>query len=259
VPLHQHGDDPGTLPERAVRTRPLGPLDRAGDRDGGNLLARLPLESVERYNRVGQQYQGPVVLVIDALCYSTTDIFTAGFQDHRIGKVLGTSRHTGAGGANVWHYRQFQDILPARFGPVPKGAGFSAAVRRCTRVNGQAGVPVKDLGVAPDGDVYLMTRADVLEENIDLIAKAASLLAAETVHSLAAEVDRSHPPAAVIKARAQNISRIDLYRNGRPLTSVDVRDGAAAVPIPDGLRGPGTLELRGFEGGNLAAFTKVAL
>ena len=27
-------------------------------------------------------HQGPVVLVSDALCYSTTDIFVAGFQDN---------------------------------------------------------------------------------------------------------------------------------------------------------------------------------
>ena len=57
----------------------------------------LPLDPVEDYNRVGQQYQGPVVLIIDALCYSTTDIFAAGFQDHKIGKILGTHSHTGAG------------------------------------------------------------------------------------------------------------------------------------------------------------------
>ena len=37
----------------------------------------------------GQRYHGPVVLLVDALCYSTTDIFAAGFQDHHIGKVIG--------------------------------------------------------------------------------------------------------------------------------------------------------------------------
>ena len=45
---------------------------------------------------------GPVVLITDARCYSTTDIFAAGFQDHKVGTILGTDNNTGAGGANVW-------------------------------------------------------------------------------------------------------------------------------------------------------------
>jgi hypothetical protein len=31
-------------------------------------------------NDLGQQYHGPVVIIIDGLCYSTTDIFAAGWQ-----------------------------------------------------------------------------------------------------------------------------------------------------------------------------------
>jgi len=34
-------------------------------------------------------------------CYSTTDMFAAGFKDHGIGKILGVDNDTGAGGANV--------------------------------------------------------------------------------------------------------------------------------------------------------------
>ena len=56
----------------------------------------------DAYNDIGQTYQGPVVLIIDALCYSTTDIFAAGFQHHGIGTILGVSANTGGGDANVW-------------------------------------------------------------------------------------------------------------------------------------------------------------
>jgi C-terminal processing protease CtpA/Prc len=55
-----------------------------------------------RCNNIGQIYNGPVILITDALCYSATDIFAAGFQDHKIGPILGTNGNTGAGGANVW-------------------------------------------------------------------------------------------------------------------------------------------------------------
>ena len=44
------------------------------------------------------------MLVTDAFCYSTTDIFAAGFQDHEIGTILGCHDNTGAGGANVWDH-----------------------------------------------------------------------------------------------------------------------------------------------------------
>jgi hypothetical protein len=134
------------------------------------------LEPPESYNKIGQQYQGPVVLIIDALCYSTTDIFSAGFQDHRIGKILGTSHHTGAGGANVWDYGLLQRALSGRFPNLPKGTTFRVAIRRTTRVGERSGVPVEDLGVEPD-EIHLMTRDDLLQGNVDLIAHAARILA----------------------------------------------------------------------------------
>lgn len=62
----------------------------------------FPITPRDSCNAIGQMYCGPGVLITNALCYSATDIFTAGFQDHKIGTVLGTSGNTGAGGANVW-------------------------------------------------------------------------------------------------------------------------------------------------------------
>jgi hypothetical protein len=129
----------------------------------------------EAYNNIGREYPGPAVLIIDALCYSTTDIFSAGFKDNNIGKVLGTHRQTGAGGANVWGYDLARQVLPNRLKPLPKGMSLRVALRRTTRVGAMAGVPVEDLGVEPD-EIHLMTRLDILDGNADLIAKAATLL-----------------------------------------------------------------------------------
>ena len=65
----------------------------------------FPIEETEKeYNLIGQQYYGPVILIVDALSYSTSDIFAAGFKDHNIGPILGTSNNMGAGGANNWPY-----------------------------------------------------------------------------------------------------------------------------------------------------------
>lgn len=51
------------------------------------------------------RYDGPVVLIVDALCYSAADIFAASFRDHEVGEIIGVDSRTGAGGANVWSYR----------------------------------------------------------------------------------------------------------------------------------------------------------
>src|SRR5262249_47665438 len=156
------------------------------------------------------------------------DIFAAGFQDHGIGPILGVHRHTGAGGANVWKYKALEQALPDQFPSLPKGATFRVAVRRSTRVRERAGVPVEDLGIEPD-DFHGMTRTDILDGNSDLIAKAAQLLAGQKVRALSGRIDRSQPQTVRVEARARNISRVDVFQDGRPLTSGDVRDGTATL------------------------------
>ncbi len=128
-------------------------------------------------NGIGRLYHAPVVLITDALCYSTTDIFAAGFQDHNIGPILGIHGNTGAGGANVWRHKNLLDYVGEEGGiePLPRKANFRVSIRQCTRVGRRAGLPVEDLGVVPDKRHH-MTRRDLLEDNVDLIEAAAGLL-----------------------------------------------------------------------------------
>ena len=65
---------------------------------GAQYSSAIPLygeDSDDAVNQTGQVYHGPVVLVTDALCYSATDTFAAGFQDHEIGTVLGVDDDPG--------------------------------------------------------------------------------------------------------------------------------------------------------------------
>src|SRR5205823_7290474 len=111
-----------------------------------------------------QVYYGPVILITDALSYSTTDIFAAGFQDHKIGEILGTSDNTGAGGANMWYYQDLIDALGkgagTRFKPLPRDTTFQLAMRRSVRVGDREGRPLEELGIAPDFRHY-MTKTDL--------------------------------------------------------------------------------------------------
>lgn len=138
----------------------------------------FPIESPEITNAIGQRYEGRVILITDARCYSTTDIFAAGFQDNDLGIVLGVDENTGAGGANVFTHGLIRDVLAGSdipITPLPGGANMRVAIRRTTRVGDNAGLPLEDLGVQPD-KIHRMTRDDVLEGNRDLIERAVGLL-----------------------------------------------------------------------------------
>jgi hypothetical protein len=92
--------------------------------------------------------------------------------------VIGTNGNTGTGGANVWTYDNVLEALPDHFEPLPKRASMRVAIRRTTRVGGRAGDPVEDLGVVPDMVVPLTDR-DLLQRNVQLLAKVADVLSAQ--------------------------------------------------------------------------------
>jgi hypothetical protein len=72
-----------------------------------------PIEGIDdEANEVGQKYFGPVVLITDALAYSTADMFAAGFIDHSIGRVICTDRNMGAAGGNMWEWDRVRASNP---------------------------------------------------------------------------------------------------------------------------------------------------
>lgn len=206
---------------------------------GATYSRGFPLNSEDSCNDIGQEYYGPVILITDALSYSTTDMFAAGFQDNEIGEVLGTSDNTGAGGANVWWYRHFVNALKdtprSPFKRLPRGADMLLAVRRSIRVGRNSGRPLEELGIVPDHRHY-MTRRDVLGSNDDLIKRAARILMNRPVYALSvrtvtgSEATRGIVVTAQSKTKrydsAKRISRVDIYVNGRPYRSLDATDGA---------------------------------
>lgn len=217
----------------------------------------FPLTPAESCNAIGQKYQGPVVLITDAMCYSTTDMFAAGFQDHAVGKILGVAASTGAGGANVWPHETLVQILSAqdpRFQLPPQGASFRVAVRRSTRVGKRAGVLLEDLGVVPD-ELHSMTKDDVLNGNVNLIERAAALLKEMPSFGLAAAAGADGRESA-LRATTTNIERLDVYVNGRPRLTLDVSDGDNRFDLPAGV-GAAQLELRGYKGGEHVVSTRL--
>jgi C-terminal processing protease CtpA/Prc len=150
---------------------------------GAHYSQYFPLSDPASVNSIGRRYPGKVVLLTDASCYSTTDFFAAGIQDHEIGPVIGYDQATGAGGANVWTHDLLRQFLPAgevssngngKSSPLqqlPRGMSMRISFRRSTRVGARAGLPLEDLGVQCD-KLHRKTRRDVFEDGADLYESA---------------------------------------------------------------------------------------
>jgi hypothetical protein len=245
----------------------LGPwfesLDLATE-TGAAFSAAKPITPEDGANDIGQTYYGPVVLITDARVYSATDIFAAGFADHRIGKILGVDANTGAGGANVWTHGLLATLLnepppPDPTSPyvaLPNGANMRVAIRRTLRVGELSGTPVEDLGVRPDS-THKMTRADLLEGNKDLLDAAGALLAAMPIRSL--EVTTSLAGTTLtVGLDVDGIDRVDLYLNDRPISSEDLGAAPLSIEILDVTAGQ-LLRADGYEAGELVASRRVTV
>jgi C-terminal processing protease CtpA/Prc len=230
---------------------------------GAQYSSAIPLygdDSEDAVNDIGQLYRGPVVLVTDALCYSATDFFAAGFQDHEIGTVLGVDDNTGAGGANVWDLATILADWPdGPFKPLPGGAEFRVALRRSLRVGKRwGGQAIEDLGVIPDVR-YEMTARDLLQGNVDLMEKAGELLAQGTPRTLDVTVTSHDSSAAALEVTTAALTSVDIYVNGRPATSAVVLDGINTITVPLSGPAPTSLRVEGFGNQTLVAAATVTL
>jgi hypothetical protein len=198
----------------------------------------FPLNDEEACNDIGQVYYGPAILITDALSYSTTDMFAAGFQDNNVGLVLGTSGNTGAGGANNWTYDDLRTAVrrapKSPYKPLPKGADIGVSMRRSIRVGPRVGKLLEELGVKPE-KLHYVTKNDLLYGNVDLVRRAFKLLNNKPIYSLSLERFRGQTlqgvrvscSSKVAKAnKAQNISYLNIDVDGRWYKTINARNGS---------------------------------
>jgi Peptidase family S41 len=224
---------------------------------GATFSQGFPLTPEEFCNKIGQKYNSPVILITDALCYSATDIFAAGFQDHKIGPMLGTSWNTGAGGANVYSHSDLKGWMgdtESPFKSLPNQAGMRVSLRRLLRVHDREGMVLEDLGVRPD-DVHKMTKDDVLNDNIDLINHAASILAN---HKISLDVS-SNTDGLTVKAETRNISRLDVSINGIPLKSIEVTNNSTQFVLEQPKDEIPFIEIRGYRNNTFVAVQRAKI
>jgi cytosine/adenosine deaminase-related metal-dependent hydrolase/C-terminal processing protease CtpA/Prc len=228
---------------------------------GATFSTGFPIGAADQANQRGQGYYGPVVLITDARCYSATDIFAAGFQDHTIGPVLGVSEHTGAGGANVWTHDLLHHLLRTRnaiIKPLPRQATFRVAVRRTTRVGPHAGQLLEDLGVRAT-TTHAITDHDLLADNKDLIEAAARLMAGKPVRQLDATFE-SRGDTVAVDVRTAHLDRLDAYLDNRPIGSWNITNNQCSFDIDVATaRHHPLLRLEGYDRNELAAVRQVTI
>jgi len=184
---------------------------------GATYSLGFPISKPEDCNKLGQQYFGPVALIVDPLCYSATDIFAAGFKDHDIGPIIGTADNTGAGGANVWSHPLISLLmqpdqlseLESPYKPLPKLANMRVAVRRTIRVKRNAGEVIEDIGIQPD-IIHHMTRKDVLENNQDLMRTAIESIENKPSYTLDIKFETASNRLPELHIKCEKIQRIDI-------------------------------------------------
>ena len=107
------------------------------------------------------------------------------------------------------------------------------AMRRSIRVGLRAGSPLEEFGVSPDV-LHFMTRRDLLDDNVDLLARAARLIRQQPSFQLSVKPVSGEGASGIVVSAAskvppskagRRISRLDIYVNGRPVRSIDAEDG----------------------------------
>jgi hypothetical protein len=220
---------------------------------GASHSAAIPFTLTDWLDLVPQTYFGPVVLITDARCYSAADIFSAGFQDNRIGQVLGIDGNTGAGGGNIWAMSDLLESLEAggtEFRPMAGGAELSVVIRRVLRVGKNAGTPLEDYGVVPDQQ-HAQTRADIMSDDADLMATAAGLLAKGRARRFDVALAVSNDEVTV-GFDVLGIDRADVVVDGRTRETVDLGGNPAPVPVL-GAATAGQIRVAGYDSGELVA------
>lgn len=221
---------------------------------GATYSAAFPITDAARCNDIGQRYFGPVVLLTDARCYSTTDMFAVGFLDHDIGQIIGLDATTGAGGANVWPHDLVRQHCAAAGVPTPlaqmaAGVGMRVAIRRTLRVGPEAGTEIEDLG-APSDIIHPSTRDDVLNGDKDLLDRACLVLSGASAGTLTVTTVRNGG-AVILDIAATGIDRLDVFVNSRPERSEDALTPTTRLTVaaPPGA----TLQVDGLLRGRLVA------
>ena len=219
--------------------------------NGEPYSAALQITIPGKSNLVGQVYGGPVVLVADTNTYSAGDLFSAGFVDNRIGRMVCVGDSTGAGGASIWTWVEMRRFAAAgvrrTIPPLPKGGSLQFSFMRATRVGPSLGALIEDVGVGVGPrERYKVTRDDLLHENRDLIAHCIDWLSRQPYTVMTCKPDDER---GTVEVTTEGLDQLDVTFDHHRLASSYVKDGKHTFERPAGTQ---RVEVCGLRRGRLA-------
>jgi hypothetical protein len=115
---------------------------------------KLPINSFDEINDIGQVYFKPIAVFVDSGCYSACDTFASLIQDYKVGTVFGEEQTTGGGGANTFSLNEvldrYGDIDSGPFKKLYNGQNISFAFRQSFRSGMNTGMLIEDKGIKVD-------------------------------------------------------------------------------------------------------------
>ncbi len=202
--------------------------------NGALLTSGKPLTSFEEANSIGQIYQGPVALLIDAGSYSATDIFAGGFKDHDIGLVVGVDSNTGGGGASrILHEELAERLKGTRnslIQELPNGTKMGVALLRSARVGPNAGQSLEDIGVNCD-EIYNLSLAEIANDSFGLLIHVCRVLQQKPAYKLEVTILKLTKNSVALKVLAENVDRVVCSIDGMPMVSVSSSGTNIVVPL----------------------------
>lgn len=217
---------------------------------GSEMTGGRPLTAMDLANGTGQRYHGPVLLITDALSYSATDIFAAGFQDNGVGPIIGVDASTGGGGASRWLHTEMAanvgGIPGIAIAQLPSGSSMALASRRSIRVGRNAGVALEDTGVIRDIP-YSPTRDDLLYADRDLLRFACKQLGSLPAYALQVVSATLTSVGVETEVRTGNLARIEFLLDGLTQAATAAAPTVKFVVPTAGLAAdPEQLQVRGY-------------
>ncbi len=204
------------------------------------------ITNYENANALGQQYFGPVVIIVDAMTYSAAEMFAAGFADYSNGHIIFSDKTTGGGGASVMYQDDVLEILDGHpdLDVLPDSCRIRFALMRCDRENygksiEEFGVSCNDATIKGRAHLHRATRSDLFNNNIDLKKKAFQILDQTEPHWLRPVVDPSEnlilDESGNIKIeKSAKIKYINLYLDDRPFWASNLLENDEPVEVPTG-------------------------
>ncbi len=207
---------------------------------------------------MGQYYFKPLVVLMNASCYSSCDMFSSLIQDNDAGTIWGENHaQTGAGGANVWRHSELRMAEDSSLKELPGGQDMRVSFRQNVRPDGFL---VENRGVRAER-ISQVTKEDLLHSDRRIFADIAKYMESRRQFYLSS-LTTTVPEVFVIEV-GDDSSSVEVKSSGvdslrvttQQTKTLPVTDGTTMLDLPE-FKGVQSLHVEGLLEGKKTANIK---